>query len=136
MTQPNSILLGAVAGSTLVWLLCRLPADRRAALYGVGLVVAVVVYVAFAVVAGVGLAQELGGGLIFAAVALAGIRGHTGALAAGWAAHVWWDVTMHGVASPIAPPWYPAFCVGFDLLVAGAIVGELALRPSTPQNRP
>ena len=45
-------------------------------------------------------------------------------LALGWAAHVIWDVGMHlhGAGAEFTPAWYPAVCIGFDLVVAAAIV--------------
>ena len=43
-------------------------------------------------------------------------------LALGWAGHVAWDVALHlDRAQPVVGEWYPLFCVGFDLPVAGYI---------------
>lgn len=125
MTEPTWILVGAAAGAGFIWALRRLPADRRQPIYGVALLVAVLIYVAFAMVAGTALVQEFGGGLMFAAMAFAGMRGYPMALAVGWATHGWWDAAVHGTASAIAPAWYPPLCLGFDLLVAGAIFHEV-----------
>jgi hypothetical protein len=48
-------------------------------------------------------------------------------LAAGWAAHVPWDLLLHLGDKPGAaytPDWYPWMCVSFDLVIAGAIIGR------------
>jgi hypothetical protein len=46
-------------------------------------------------------------------------------LALGWTAHVAWDVGLHlDRPQVIVPAWYPLLCVGFDLVVAGFVLGS------------
>ena len=47
-------------------------------------------------------------------------------LAAGWAAHVAWDVLLHlsGAGAEYTPHWYPWLCVSFDLVMAGAVLAS------------
>lgn len=98
---------------------------RRARVFGVGLMVAAVVYVGFAVAGGTGreVLTEAIGVVVFATLTVLGIRRSGYFLALGWAAHVGWDVLLHPMnASSYVPWWYPAMCIGFDLVVAAAIV--------------
>ncbi len=63
---------------------------------------------------------------LFGAVAWLGARRAALWLAAGWAAHVGWDLLLHPLTDGgYAPAWYVRACVGFDLVVAAWI----ALRP-------
>lgn len=90
---------------------------------GVGLLVAALIYVAFVMRsveplfwAGV----EIAGAVVFGLMGLAGVRGGSWWLVAGWGLHPVWDVGLHyfGPASQFAPEWYTLGCVGFDLVVA------------------
>lgn len=121
------ILLGVLlAAPLLLYARGRRGEDK---IYAQGLVVAALIYVGFVVAAGAGagaLVTELIGVLLFTAVAWLGVRRAPLWLAAGWAAHVGWDLLLHPLAgSGYAPAWYVRACVGFDLAVAAWI----ALRP-------
>ncbi len=121
------LLLGAVLAVPFVlYVRSRRGEDP---IYAQGLVVAALIYVGFAVAAGAGagaLVTEIIGVLLFGAVAWLGVRRAALWLAAGWAAHVGWDLLLHPLAgSGYAPAWYVRACVGFDLAVAAWI----ALRP-------
>ena len=97
---------------------------RPAVTFATGLIVAAALYVVFALFAGDwhSVVVELGGVLLFAAIALGGLRWKPHVLAIGWVAHVGWDLLLHPVQhSGYAPWWYAALCVGFDLFVAGWI---------------
>lgn len=126
MNDVLFILVGAGLAATLVVVSHRTTRPWRYRIYGAAFVVGAGIYVAFAAAAGVFFMQEMGGALICAAAAVAGTRGYPWVLGLGWALHVGWDMSLHGVFSPIAPEWYPLLCVGFDLVMAGAIVSELA----------
>jgi uncharacterized protein DUF6010 len=69
------------------------------------------------------LALEVGGVVLYGAAAWVGFRKSAALLALGWAMHPVWDVALHlqypGAA--YKPDWYPWGCVGFDLIVAGAV---------------
>lgn len=105
---------------------CTAP-DRRRVL-GIGLTVAALVYVGFAVSGGTlkELLIELVGVVLFGMFAVLGIRQSPYFLALGWVIHVSWDLLLHPIdISTFTPWWYPAACIGFDLVVAGAVFGGL-----------
>lgn len=66
---------------------------------------------------------ELVGCLLYGAIGAAGVWAQSSrVVASGWVAHVAWDTVAHtawfnGVANP-SPDWYPAVCIGYDLIVA------------------
>ena len=94
-----------------------------------GLVIAALIYVAFAVVGRPELrwhVVEATGLVIFGFLAWWGVRRDPIWLAVGWAIHVGWDLGLHGATETFVPGWYPAVCVGFDVLVAGYILGRQA----------
>ena len=125
------ILLGAVAALPLVLWARR--KRRQDLLWAQGLLLAALVYVGFALAAGAGaaaLAIETIGVALFGAVAWLGWRRAALWLAAGWAAHVGWDLLLHPLTEAgYAPAWYVRACIGFDLVVAAWI----ALRPERPE---
>jgi hypothetical protein len=95
-------------------------------IYAIGLVVAALIYIGFALIGGAGLrwtAVEIAGVLAFAPVTWLARRTPLW-LIAGWVAHVGWDVGLHLQTSALSfvPWWYPFTCVGFDLTVAAAIL--------------
>lgn len=102
-------------------------ARKSRAVFGIGLVVAAAVYVALAIFASAFREAliEGCGVVLFGSLAVLGIRRSAWVLAAGWMAHVAWDLLLHPLDhSSYAPWWYPMACIGFDLMVAGAIVGS------------
>lgn len=117
------VLLGAAAAAGLVLVARRRRAER--AIYALGLAIVACVYLGFAAAAGAGLAAWLREGVgvaVFGTVAWLGWRRAPLWLAAGWAAHVGWDLLLHPLAGGgYAPAWYVAACIGFDLVLAGWI---------------
>ncbi len=113
---------GVVLAAGLLRFAARGGAGRRRRVLAVGLMVAALVYVPFALAAGdMGqLAVELAGVAVFAVPAFLGVRGSSRALAAGWVGHVLWDVGLHMVGPAYGPEWYAALCIGFDLVVAAS----------------
>jgi peptidylprolyl isomerase len=99
-----TILLGAALAVPYAWL------ARRSKL---GLILAAAIYVPFA--RRDELLLTLGGVALFTILAFAGPR----FLAFGWAMHIAWDVLLHPHATPW---WYPPLCIGFDVVVAIAIL--------------
>ena len=129
MTPVIALLLGAALSLALVGLARTYPPGREMLFYAVGLVVTALIYVAFGAAGGAGvrwLALESLGALLFCAAAWGGLRGRPRLLAAGWAAHVAWDVLLHlsGAGAEYTPHWYPWSCVSFDLVVAGAVLAS------------
>ncbi|NIP83876.1 MAG: hypothetical protein GWM90_33465, partial [Gemmatimonadetes bacterium] len=120
------VIGGLVLGALFLRFATAGGAGRERRVLAVGLVVAAAVYVVFALVAGSGpwLVLELGGVLVFAVPAYAGLRWSPLFLAAGWGGHVLWDALLH-IGGPIAGvEWYAGLCVGFDPLVAMAVAAR------------
>jgi hypothetical protein len=127
--------VGALLGALYVvaaraW---ALRAERR--VLALGLVVTALIYVGFALSSHVDSSTfllEAGGAALFSLVAWLGVRGALWWLAGGWVAHVAWDVGLHFDRNVmLVPVWYPLFCVGFDLMVAGFILGRPSHMPMT-----
>ena len=129
MTPTIALLLGTVLSLALVGLARMYPPRRERRVYAVGLVVAALIYVVFGVAGGANaqwLALEILGVFLYGAAAWGGLRGRPWLLAAGWAAHVAWDVVFHlsGAGAEYTPHWYPWLCVSFDLVMAGAVLAS------------
>lgn len=126
---------GAGLGSALVWWARPREWKRARRPLAMGLVVAALVYVAFAVLAGeaADILRAIIGVAIFAGFAALGARFDPWWLAAGWALHVLWDGALHWTVPQVAPGWYAFLCFGFDLVVAGAIL--VAPQPGVPPGR-
>jgi hypothetical protein len=123
------ILLGAVLGGVFVLVARRQSPAGAMRLLAIGLVVAALIYVVFALTeAGADrrwLAIEAAGVAVFAGLAWLGFRAVPWVLALGWLVHLGWDVGLHlDRAQPVVGAWYPLTCVGFDLVVAGFLLGE------------
>jgi hypothetical protein len=136
---------GAVYGATLAFVAIAASRYTRHVLAAT-LAVAASAYVGFAVAANAGagwLAVELAGAGIYGYAAMRGTRGSAWWLVAGFALHPVWDVALHsaGPARSVAPDWYTASCLSFDLaaaaIVAIAIVigTHLTDRPSRTRAR-
>jgi hypothetical protein len=103
--------------------LVRIAAPRlRVELLAAGLIVAGMIYVGFAALAGdpAGLRVELVGLALVLVVVLPAVLTRSPALLTlGWVLHPVWDGAMHtrGLGG-YAPAGYVAFCVSFDLVVA------------------
>ncbi|HEY7482780.1 MAG TPA: DUF6010 family protein [Gemmatimonadales bacterium] len=124
------ILTGAVLGGIFAVVAAQRSPVRELRLLALGLVSAAVIYLGLALVNGNArwLALEAAGVAGFGVVAWLGLRISPWLLALGWTAHVFWDVAFH-VDQPqtLIGAWYPLGCVGFDLIVAGALL-RLSLR--------
>jgi hypothetical protein len=129
------MLFPVIAGAVLGGLFALFAHSRRSPgevrLLAVGLMVAALIYVAFALAGAHGrwLALEAVGLALFSGVAWLGLRVSLWWLALGWVAHVGWDVGLHlDRTQPVVGAWYPLACVGFDLVVAGYLL-SLARAP-------
>ena len=94
--------------------------EKRA--IAVGLVVAALIYVGFALFndSVTWVLIELAGVAICVVFAWLGLKRSGWALALGWALHPLWDAGLHH-STEFVPHWYVAACIGFDLLVAGYV---------------
>jgi hypothetical protein len=95
--------------------------DRDRAFYCVVAIVVAHYYVLFAIVGASTpvLIQELLGGTIFFAAAVWGFRSSLWLVAAALAGHGLFDL-IHGrvISNPGLPPFWPAFCSAFDVVIA------------------
>lgn len=127
-SPPLTIALELLGGVILASLLIALGRWRRQEdrIFGVVLAITAAYYVVHAIRGGTReeLLLELLGLAAFGALAVLGYLGRRWLLAGGWAAHALWDVALHtGGRGAYVPEWYPVLCVGFDLFLAGFIVG-------------
>ena len=127
MSGLAAVVAGAGLALLYVTVARRRPHVGERLVLAWGLVVAAALYVVFAIrtasLQWIGL--ELLGLAVFSAIAAAGAWRWSSLLVVGWVTHVAWDVLLHGAATPFVPSWYPPLCVGFDLVVAGAIIQRL-----------
>lgn len=122
------IIIGGAAAAALLWCLRKTKAGTHPKTYANMLVIAAIIYVGFAFFGGAleWAYIEVIGVVIFAAIAAAGLKFSYWLLAVGWAAHVLWDVLLHSPeTTPFVPFWYPAACIGFDLVLAGYIAAAI-----------
>lgn len=121
------ILLGAVLGGLFVLVARRRTSTGETRLLAFGLTLAALIYVVFALPRGDWrwLGLEVAGLGVFGLVAWLGVRASLWWLALGWMAHIGWDVGLHlERTQAVVGPWYPLLCVGFDLIVAGYLLGR------------
>jgi hypothetical protein len=103
--------------------------DRDRAFYATVLIVVAHYYVLFAVMAGSGpaLVAESVALAAFAGLAVLGFRTSLWVVALGLAAHGLFDFFRGGlIANPGVPPWWPNFCLSFDLVAAAWLAWRLA----------
>lgn len=116
------LVTGAVLGAVFLLIAFLLRQSTRRILF-VGLIIASLAYVLFAVQAGEGIIwilTELVGVCIYGFMGWLGLRGSPWWLVAGWALHPFWDIPLHyfGPGKSFAPLAYTITCISFDLLVA------------------
>jgi len=117
-----SFIVGIVLAGLLLWYVRRSSVDREKYLLSLSLLIAALIYVAFALVA-VDLHWlwiELGGVATYGVFVLLA-RVHSGYwLAVGWLLHPVWDIVLHLVGPGHATllQAYAIACLSFDVLVA------------------
>lgn len=116
------LAIGISAGARFVRL------DRDRAFYPTIVIVVATYYVLFAVMAGSPrtLVTELVGVAVFIALAIAGFRVSLWFAVIGLIGHGVFDFfrPMMGIVNAGVPPWWPPFCIGYDV-VAGVILAIL-----------
>lgn len=121
-----ALLAGAVLGLATDAVVLALPRQQARRLSGAGLAATGGVYLGFGVADGrrsalLVQAGELLGFTTLAAVAVQ--RDSPGLLGAGWLAHPIWDALHYRGRGPTrVRPWFPAFCVGYDLALAAPLL--------------
>jgi hypothetical protein len=121
------ILSGGLLGGFFVLISRAGGRARENQMLAAGLVAAAVIYLGAAGMVGAPskmVLLEVVGVAIFGAIAWLGLRRSLWWLAFGWLAHVGWDVGLHlDQRQEVVAAWYPLLCVGFDLIVAGYLLG-------------
>jgi len=109
----TAILFGAVLGSAFVALARRRAPQAELALYAAGLIIAALLYVAFALLLhGIPhLPLEMLGLVLFTVAAGLGLRIWPLLLGLAWIAHGAWDYLLHVPAPAYVPSWYPVWCL-------------------------
>ena len=103
--------------------------QHESALYACGLVTAALIYLGLSLsrVGWRAFAVECAAALLFSVLAFVGWRRSAFILALGWALHAGWDLWAHAtLAGNFMPYWYRWGCAGFDLVVAGYVLGRFA----------
>ncbi len=132
MATMLQLLIGALGCVVFILIVRKLTLKREMTQYAIGLVVAALIYVGFAIAGDASLSWlllESGGVVLFSLVAVLGLRVSAWALSLGWVAHTGWDVWLHrAVDVGFVPEWYPVGCLGFDLLLAVYIIKRVSRR--------
>jgi hypothetical protein len=128
-------VIGAVLSAAVGGLATCVGLDRDRGFYPVVLIVIASYYGLFAVMGGgSALLPELLGVALFAALAIAGFRKSLWIVVAALAAHGLFDVVHpHVVENPGVPAWWPAFCLGYDLIAAAYLAALLLSKPRRAQ---
>ncbi|MES3022110.1 MAG: hypothetical protein V4857_11065 [Pseudomonadota bacterium] len=106
--------------------------DRERVFYPTLMIVIASYYGLFAAIGGAPrtLLAESPAIVLFAGAALAGFRFSLWIVVAALAAHGLYDL-VHGalISNPGVPPWWPAFCCGYDLVAAAYLAALLLHSP-------
>ncbi|PIB92576.1 alpha/beta fold hydrolase [Caulobacter sp. FWC2] len=130
------IIIGALGGLALCAFATLVGFDRDRAFYPVMLAVIAGYYLLFAIMSGDTSALVLDGLVMisFLAVAVIGFKTNLWVVAAALLAHGVFDAFhRHLIDNPGAPPWWPTFCLTFD--VAAAAYLSFRIRKSAPSRR-
>lgn len=131
-----SYLIGAALAVAVGLLATIVGFDRDRAFYPTVMIVIASYYVLFAVSGGAmsSILVETAVMALFAIAAIAGFRRSLWLVVAALTAHGIFD-WVHGsmIANPGVPPWWPPFCLAYDVVAAGYLAIRLAqLRKSPP----
>lgn len=123
-----SLLLGLVGALVFLAISATVAPQVESKILAVGLVIAALVYVGFAIVGNASMTWviiEAAGVGIYSTIAILGLRYSNWWHMLGWLVHPIWDVWIHFFArgADFTPAWYALGCVSFDLLVAAYICG-------------
>ncbi len=128
-------LIGVALAAAVGLLATIVGFDRDRAFYPTVMIVIASYYVLFAVSGGVTttIAIEIGVMALFAGAAIAGFKRSLWMVVAALAAHGGFDV-LHGsvIASPGMPPWWPRFCLAYDVVAASYLAIRLTRQRAIP----
>lgn len=116
------ILIGVLLAASVGFFATIVGLDRDRAFYPTVMIVIALLYALFAVMGGStqALVAESLAGAVFIAAAVAGFKRSLWLVAAALAAHGVFDfVHASLIPNPGVPPWWPGFCLGYDVM-AGA----------------
>lgn len=116
------ILIGVLLAASVGLFATVVGLDRDRAFYPTVMIVIALLYALFAVMGGStqALVAESLAGAVFIAAAVAGFKRSLWLVAAALAAHGVFDfVHASLIPNPGVPPWWPGFCLGYDVM-AGA----------------
>jgi hypothetical protein len=116
------LLLGLLGALSLI-AVARIKPDYEIQFLGVGLAIAPLIYVGFALVGSANsswIVTELLGVGLYSVFVVLGLRYSSWWLILGWLAHPLWDVGLHlvGAGTTYTPVWYAIVCISLDLGVA------------------
>lgn len=120
------VLLGAVLGGLFTFAASTRHPAVRLRLLASGLLVAALIYPVWLLAVGSTdwLLREVSGVVLFGGLGWLGARVSPWWLVLGWTGHVGWDTWLHLDRQSVIPSWYPLLCIGFDLVVAGFLLGQ------------
>ena len=130
MTPALEIGIGALAAVGFTYLAQALVRRRALMIYALALIAAALIYFLAALSGGYKniLSETVGLG-IFSALAIFALRRSAILLALGWMLHVGWDLAAYPLISAASMPHgYRWACVGFDLVLAGYLVGRFGAK--------
>ena len=128
-------LIGAALAAAVGLLATIVGFDRDRAFYPTVMIVIASYYVLFAVSGGESevLMIEIGVMALFAGAAIAGFKRSMWILVAALAAHGVFD-WLHAplIANPGVPPWWPQFCLAYDVVTALYLAVRLSRQQASP----
>lgn len=128
------VAIGAVLAGVLITVLRHARLENVLRFWAVALSFVAAIYSGFVLVDGAHtqwFLVEAGGFILFTILAFLGLRYSPWVLALAWFAHIAWDTLLHSQSTSFVHQWYPAACIGFDL-VAGAYIIILYSRSRNP----
>ena len=120
-----AILLGLIGTSIGIIVARRFNIERE--LFGYSLLIGSSWYVVFGILDGQSLntlVPQIVAALVFACLALLGLRRSIAFIGIGWGLHIFWDYSAHMFGEIAAPWWTAPACLGFDPFVAAYLIAR------------
>jgi hypothetical protein len=128
-------LIGVALAAAVGLLATIVGLDRDRAFYPTVMIVIASYYVLFAISGGTtaSIVIETAVMLLFAGAAIAGFKRSLWLVVAALAAHGIFD-WLHSpmISNPGVPPWWPQFCLAYDVVAATYLAIRLTRQPATP----
>lgn len=122
MSYTTNIIIGFLVAILSILVVKKIFPKKDHAFWRVGLVIAALIYVGFALIGQsfTHIPMEIGGVLLYGSLAWLSKKYTLHWLMLGWGLHIGWDVLLH-TATPYVPISYAPLCIGFDIAIAGYI---------------